>query len=106
MAEPARADAVSVGGRVLAFVRRLTRSEIEQYPAPPPVQQHWPEAHVLFMDEDEREIRYQMPWPYLGLPHDERTKARGVTWTIDGQLFNPARRDPQTGNWIFRQCPR
>lgn len=91
--------------RVLDFVRRLGRPDITKIPKVPPVEQSFPSGHALFMDEHEREIMYQMPWPHRGLPHDDRNRMPGITWIIEGQYFNPARRD-EHGNWIFRRCEK
>lgn len=99
------AEPASVGGRVLAFVRRLTQSDIERAPTPPPIPAVPVTAHVLFMDEDEAVIIYQMPWPYRGMPyHNAYRRGPSITWVIAGQSFNPARRDEVTGNWIYRRC--
>ncbi len=73
-------------------------------PAPPPFIPPVPQtASALFMDEDERVVLYQQPWPYFGCPVDERRKSGSTTWIIDGQQFNPSHRDAH-GNWIFRRC--
>ena len=69
-------------------------------PRPPTFVKDYPGAVAYFLDEDERDILYAMPWPYRGCPHDEQTNS--TTWLIDGKSYESARRDAQ-GNWFFRR---
>lgn len=88
--------------RVLDFFRSIIpRSETA--PEPPPVEKNAPGAVAYFMDENERVVLYQKPWPYVGCPSDDRTNS--TTWLIHGQSFGPSRRDT-AGNWIFRRCAK
>lgn len=86
--------------RVLAFVKNLV-TPASTPPEPPPLVKDIPGAFAYFMDEDEAVVLYQQAWPYLGCPTDDRTNS--TTWLIDGQTYNPSRRDAR-GNWIFRRC--
>lgn len=90
--------------RVLAFVRGLVgTAAADAAPAPPPIIKDFPGAFVYFMDENEETVLYRQAWPYLGCPVDDRRGSGSTTWLIDGQEFNPSRRDA-AGNWIFRRC--
>lgn len=87
--------------RVVQFVKRAFGViDVSNVPTPPPYNKNVPGAYALFMDEDEREILYAKPWPYIGCPTDDRTGS--THWLIEGQRFGPARQDLQ-GNWIFRR---
>lgn len=87
--------------RVLDFVPGFVRRALEsETPAPPAFERNVPGAHALFLDENEATVLYVLDWPYLGVPHDDRTNS--PVWLIDGKYFTPARRDAQ-GNWIFRR---
>lgn len=70
-------------------------------PEPPPFNKDVPGAYAIFMDEDEKTVLYAKPWPYLGIPNDDRTNS--IIWNIDGQYYGPSHRDAK-GNWIFRRC--
>ena len=80
-------DAVREARRVLA-------------PEPPPIVKAAPGAYALFYDENERDLLYAKPWPYTGVPVDDRTNRS--EWSIEGQLFTPSHRAPN-GDWIFRR---
>lgn len=84
--------------KILQFFKRSLR--IDQVPEPPAIVRDVRGAYALFMDEDEAEVLYAKPWPYVGCPQDERTNS--TTWLIDGSRYYPARRD-ENGNWIFRR---
>lgn len=88
-----------MAGRVLTFLRRIIVPA--QAPEPPPIIKAAPGSYALFMDEDEQTVLYAKPWPYTGVPVDDRTNTS--QWMIDGRCFGPSRRDEQ-GNWIFRRC--
>lgn len=83
---------------MLDFVRGLVGAS--HAPAPPSVVKSAPGAVAYFMDEHEIEVIYEMPWPRVGCPVDERTNS--TTWLLDGKLYAAARRD-EAGNWIFRR---
>ena len=89
-----------MANRVLAFVRDLGRRFLG-VPEPPPVIHDFPGAYALFMDETEQDLLYAKPWPYLGVPIDERTNR--AEWVIGGHCFTPSHRQPN-GDWIFRRC--
>lgn len=86
------------GNRVLAFVRRAFG--FGDIPEPPAKVTESVGGYALFMDEDERVLLYAKEWPWVGVPHDDHTNS--PIWAIDGQRFEPSRRDA-TGNWIFRR---
>ena len=87
-------------GVLLAYVKEKIAA-YKKAPLPPPFIKDVPGGYVVFMDENEIEVLYAKPWPYLGCPNDDRTNS--TTWLIDGQYYTPARRDA-AGNWIFRRC--
>lgn len=85
--------------RVLAFVRSLSGRTAA--PEPPVIDKNVPGAVAFFMDEDERTVLYQKPWPYRACPSDDNTNS--TTWLIGKQYYAPSHRDA-AGNWIFRRC--
>ena len=86
--------------RVLKFFREAIQPWTTA-PEPPPFNKAVPGGYMVFMDENEQVILYAKPWPYLGVPNDDRTNS--TTWLIEGQYYAPSHRDTN-GNWIFRRC--
>lgn len=88
--------------RVLTFARAVRDFIVPpNVPEPPPFDRNVPGAYALFYDENEADLLFAKPWPYLGCPNDDRTNS--TTWLIEGQRFGPSHRDDR-GNWIFRRC--
>ena len=89
--------------RFVEGVREALRKRILKAPEPPTKPRSVPGAFAVFMDENEKEILYQKPWPYSGVPTDDHTGRS--EWMIEGRLFTASRRD-RHGNWIFRRCTK